>query len=556
MTREALERYKKRASDLDTERSSWIPVYRDISRYLLPRNGRYLASDTNSGTKRHNDIYDNTATRALRVLGAGLMGGATSPARPWFRLATTDPDLMEYAPVKSWLSSVTDMMRIVFNKSNTYTALHSLYEELGAFGTGCNLLLPDYDTVIHHYQETVGRYCIATNYKGEVDTVYREFQMTLGQLVQQFGKENLSKQLQDQLTDSKSLDKWHKVTHLIQPRKYERRDPSKKDSRNMRFESVYFESDSNEDKLLSESGFRRFIGLCPRWHATGGDIYGSSPGQEALGDIKELRHAQLRKSQGLDYIVKPPLQIPADMKETGIDLLPGGVNYVATVGNGVRPMFEVRPDINAQVADIQDIRMRIEDTFYKPLFMMLDNFDAGKMTATEVAERHQEKLQMVGPVIERLHNELLSPLIDITFDRMLAADILPPPPAEMEGMDLNVEFVSVLAQAQRAIGTTGIDRLLGTVGAMAQFDPKYLDKLKGDDVIDAYADYLGVDPDLIEANDKVAIVRQQRAEQQAQMQQLAAAQQMAATAKDATAAARTAQPDGDVGNMMQQFMGY
>jgi hypothetical protein len=544
---------KQRKADLFTERSSWMPSWQDISKHLLPRNGRFIVSDHNNGANRHNDIYDNTATRALRVQSAGLMGGATSPARPWFRLATSDPDLMEFGAVKLWLAHVTAMMRAVFNKSNTYASLHSIYEELGAFGTGVNILMPDYDNVIHNFPQTIGQYAIATSYRGEVDTLVREFEMTLGQAIGQFGLKNLSPALKARAEDGRNRDAWVGVTHMLYPRDPDSRDQRKKDGRNMALASVYYETNGSEGKVLRESGFRRFPALCPRWHVAGGDVYGNGPGQEALGDIKALKHAQLRKSQGLDYIVRPPLQIPAELKEAGVNLLPGGVNYVTAVGNGVRPMFEVRPDLQAQVADINDIRMRIDETFYKNLFMMLDQFDAGKMTATEVAERHQEKLQMVGPVIERLHNELLSPLIDITFDRMLQAGVLPAPPQELNGTELNVEFVSVLAQAQRAVGTSSMDRILGVIGSMAQYDPRYLDKLKGDDFIDAYSDMLGVDPDLIEANDKVAIVRQQRAQQQAQAQQLEQVTQMAAAAKDVGQAIA---PGSGLESAMQQFQGY
>jgi hypothetical protein len=183
------------------------------------------------------------------------------------------------------------------------------------------------------------------------------------------------------------------------------------------------------------------------------------------------------------------------------------------------------------LADIQDVRVRVKETFYEDLFMMIANDTRSNITAREIAERHEEKLIMLGPVLERLHNEMLSPLIDITFEKMIEAGIMPTPPQELQGVDLNVEFVSMLAQAQRAVGTGAVDRLLGTIGAMAQFKPEVVDKLDADQLVDKYSDMLGVDPDLILADDKVAIIRQQRAQQQAAMQQAAMATEMANTAK-------------------------
>ena len=272
---------------LRDERSSWMSHWQEISDNLLPRSGRFFAEDRNKGGKRHNKIYDNTGTRALRVLAAGMMAGMTSPARPWFRLTTSDPDLDESAAVKAWLAEVTRIMQMVFAKSNTYRALHSMYEELGAFGTASSIVLSNYDTVIHHYPLTAGEFAIATDAEGKVNTLYREFQMTVAQAVGQFGYKSCSGTVRN-LFDMGRMDQWISVAHAIEPRA--ERDTTKRDSRNMRWKSVYFEKAGNEDQLLSESGFRDFTALCPRWAATSGDVYGNSPAMEALGDIKQLQH--------------------------------------------------------------------------------------------------------------------------------------------------------------------------------------------------------------------------------------------------------------------------
>lgn len=517
------EKLLRRWGTLKNERSSWISHWQELSNHLLPRSGRFFTSDRNRGEKRHNNIYDNTGTRAVRILGAGMMSGATSPARPWFRLGTSDPDLNQFAPVKLWLSDVTRLMLMVFSKSNTYRALHSQYEELGVFGTGPSIILPNYKTVIHQHPLTAGEYALGTDYLGNVDTLYREFEVTVGQMVAEFGAKNCSLTVQN-LYDKGNLDAWIPIIHAIEPR--QDRDGTKKDAANMAFKSCYFEAGNNEDKFLRESGFKRFPGVAPRWQVSGGDIYGNSPGMEALGDVKQLQHEQLRKAQGIDYKTKPPLQAPTSAKGRETDLLPGGVTYIDTAapGAGLRTAFEVNLDLSHLLADIQDVRERIKGAFYADLFLMLANGVNTTMTATEVAERHEEKLLMLGPVLERLHNELLDPLIEITFDRMLEAGIVPPPPPELQGQDLSVEFVSMLAQAQRAIATNGIDRFVGNLGQIAAFKPDVLDKFNADEWADAYSDMLGVDPTLIVPDDQVAILRQQRAQAQ---QQAAMNEQMA-----------------------------
>jgi hypothetical protein len=542
-----------RWGQLKTERATWWAHWKEISDYLLPRSGRFFIQDRNRGNRRHNNIYDSTGTRALRVLAAGMMSGMTSPARPWFRLATADADLMKYDPVKLWLNDVSNLMHTIFQRSNTYRALHSMYEELGAFGTAASIVMPDFRNVIHHYPLTTGEYCIATNWKGEVTTLYREFQKTVHEVVSEFGIDKVSNTVKN-LYDRGSLDAWITIIHCIEPRTD--RDQTKSDNLNMEWKSIYFEVGAREGEVLREAGFNHFPALVPRWALSGGDIYGNSPGMEALGDIKQLQHEQLRKAQGIDYKTKPPLQVPTSMKNRDVETLPGGVSYVDMAGpnGGIKTAFEVNIDLSHLLADIQDVRQRIQGGFYADMFLMLANQSDARMTATEVAERHEEKLLMLGPVLERLQNELLDPLIEMTFDQILKAGIVPPPPKELQGHDINVELVSMLAQAQRAVGTNSIDRFVGNLGAVAQFKPEVLDKFDADKWADVYSDSLGLDPHILVPSDQVEALRQQRAQAQQQAQQAAMLNQGADTAQK-LAAARGSAPNAPT-DITRAFSGY
>lgn len=538
---------------LKSERATWWAHWQELSTYLLPRSGRFFVQDRNKGWRRHNSIYDNTATRALKVLGAGMMAGATSPARPWFRMMTGDPELGKYQPVRIWLEEVTRLMQMVFQKSNTYRALHTMYEELGAFGTAATILLPNYNNVIHNYSLTAGEYCVATDYQGQVCTLYREYERPVSEIVKEFGYKNCSTTIQN-MYDRGSLDQWVRLIHAIEPRAD--RDIKKMDNKNMPWASYHFEVGGKPDQFLRESGFKRFPGLVPRWAVAGGDIYGHSPGMECLGDIKQLQHEQLRKAQGIDFQSNPPLQVPTSLKNREVDRLPGGVTYFdpASPQAGVKSLFEVNLDLQHLLMDIQDVRGRINSSFYTDMFLMLSSGADQRMTATEVAERHEEKLLMLGPVLERLHNELLTPLIETTFSQMLEAGIVPPAPQEMQGQEINVEFISMLAQAQRAVGANTVDRFVGNLGAVAQFKPEALDKFDADAWVDAYSDMLGVDPTLIVANDQVAMVRQQRAQAQQQQSQMMQAEQQAKIQKD-LASAKTSEPSA-LTNVIDMFSGY
>lgn len=553
-------------SALDLERSSWLSHWLEINRVLLPRTGNFFGNQPNNGSRRNKDIIDDTATGALQTLQAGMQSGLTSPARPWLKLETADTELMNVKAVSAWCDQVTEKLRTIFSRSNTYRALHGMYGQLGAYGTAGSVLLPDFRDVIRFYPLTVGEYAISTNDRGEVDTLSRKFQMTVGQIVARFvargGTMDWSRvsTTVKNLWDQHNQDSWIPVWHLVQPRT--NRDVRKIDSRNMPFESLMIEAGGNEDRVLSESGYKQFPAIVMRWDVDGQDIYGSNcPGMRALGAIEQLQLEQLRKSQGIDYQTKPPLQVPVSLKQSGdADFLPGGVTYVDQVGtqNAVRSAFDVNLNLQHLLLDIQDVRGRINSAFYADLFLFLSNLSGmkGQMTAREVAEIHEEKLLMLGPVVENVEGELRA-MVDVAFDAAWEAGIFPPPPPELseQGADLNVEFIGMLSQAQRSVAMAGVDRLIGAVAsiAAAKQDPSVWDKIDTDRAVDKAATYLGVDPELVRGEDEVNALREQRAQAIAAQQQAEQAAQAAAVAKDLAAANMST--DNALTNVVRGFAG-
>lgn len=548
LKRRCLERWEA----LKSERTSWMTHWQEISEVLTPRTGRFLVSDNNKGDKRHRAILDNTGTRALRTLAGGMMAGMTSPARPWFRLTTLNPELDESYEVKDWLGRVTSLMQMVFAKSNIYQSLTMAYEELGAYGTAAVILYDDPDNVIHCMPLTIGEYAIATDGRGRVNTLYREFRMTVAQLVQEFGYASCSGATQ-QMFDKRQYDEWVTVVNAIEPR--DMRDPEKIDNKNMPYRSVYFEDCAEDKKILRESGFRTFPCLCGRWGVSGGDIYGTSPGMEALGDLHQLQQEQLRKSQAIDYQSNPPVLVPADLKDDESAIVPGGTVFVDSVSQAqmVRSAYDVPLRLDFLLQDIQDVRARINEAFYKDIFMMLTEQGGDRMTATEVAERHEEKMLMLGPVLDRLNSEMLDPLITLVFERLQANGMLPPLPEELQGVELNVDFISILAQSQKAVTTNAIDRFVNSLNAVAGMKQEVLDKFNADRWADTYADSLGIDAQLIVPDKEVAKLREARAQAQAQQAQLEQAQQAASTMKDVAQAQIDSMQPQDINNL---FAGY
>ncbi len=526
----------RRLSQLKNERDKgWLPLWRDISDHIAPDMGRWNTSDVNDGKRRDQLIINSTGRSALKVLASGMFSGMTSPSRPWFKLATPDAALMEFGPVKSWLHQAELAMQDVFARSNLYNVLPTLYAEQGAFGIGAIACMPDDDEFIRFYNFTAGSYMAATSARQQVDTLYREFKMTARQMEQQFGKPALSSTVQTLL--STNPDAWVDVCHAVEPN--DNRIATRDDSRNMPIRSVYWEKGGDQDKMLRESGFKSSPIMVPRWDVNGENVYGSGPGSVALGDTKALQLMEKRKAQMLEKGVNPPMGAPGSLRGQRASILPGDITYIDqnAIGQGFAPLYQIDASwYGALRAEIMAHEERIKSAYFVDLFLMISSMDDVR-TATEIAARKEEKMLMLGPVLERMNDELLDPLIDRVFSLMMEQSaprwagllpgnpMLPPPPKELAGMDLNVEYVSILAQAQKALGVSGIERAIGFAGNLAGIQPDIIDKIDFDQAVDEYTAMLGVPPTIVRSDEDVAQMRQARAQAQ---QQQAAMEQMSA----------------------------
>jgi hypothetical protein len=531
--------YNKRLEAMKSERSSFIDLYRELSDYHLAHRGRFLVSDRNKGHKRNTSQINNSSRLASRTLASGMMAGITSPARPWFRLSSGDKNLDDAAAVKEWLHAVQMIMYRVFSSSNIYNVLHQMYAELGGFGTSVMGIYQDFDDVIWAKHYTVGSYMIGADGKNVIDSFYREYQVTVGQIVKQFGIDNASQKVTHMWNNGNS-EAWIDIVHIIEPN--DTRDNARVDAKNKKYRSVYYEKSkgNGEEKFLRESGFDTFPIMSPRWDIAGEDIYATDcPGIIALGDTKSLQLAERRKYQAIDKMVSPPLQGDSALKNqmTGATPSPNEIIWHSGGQNaGLTSIYgNYKPEISVIITEIQNVEARISTTFYEDLFLMLAKTDRRQITAREVAEKHEEKLLMLGPVLERLHDELLDPLIDRTFDILQGAGVLPVPPPELQNKELSVEYVSILAQAQRLVNTGAIDRIVEFTAAATQMWPSARHKINANQSIDLYAEALGVDPAIVVSDvdaQAAADAEAAAAQQQMQADQAAQAASIAKTASE------------------------
>lgn len=536
----------KRLAGLKSERTSFDGEWKSLARFIAPRRGRFETSDRNRGGNRYGSIINSAASFALRTAQAGLLSGVASPSRPWFILQTDDPALREFYPVRVWLNQVERLIRDILNAGNFYSMAPTLFGELLLFGTGAMSHVNDFDDVARFYTHTTGSYWIGQDDRQEVNTFAREYEMTVMQIFEKFGNRgggadnsHISPTVRS-LYDRGNYDSWRKIAHMVEPN--EDYLPSGRFSKNFAFKSCYFEvgmSDA-DNRFLETGGHRMFPVYIPRWGTAGEDIYGTDcPGMMALGDVKQLQDEEKEKAKAIQKMVSPPLQGPPQLKNVPVNGMAGGsVIYDAGTGKHyLRPIHEVDPRLGELRQDMDSVERRIHQAFYVDLFLAITNMEGIQpRNEFELAQRNQERLLQLGPVLERLHGEFLSKVIDRIFDQCVRADILPKPiPNELLGEDLKIQFVSTLAMAQRAVATGAINQIFSFAAGLAKSGwPEAIAKLDGMQAVDEFATATGSIPTLLVPDDvaQQKIAAEQQAKQMAQ--NLEAAKVMSEAARNAS----------------------
>jgi hypothetical protein len=533
----------KRANAIKAEGQTWEATWKELSTYLYPTKGFFGQVAPNQGSKiDHKTLIDEEATLDIDTFAAGMMSGFTSPTRPWFRLYLDDDVLMEITDVKLWLEDVQSKMRDIFQKSNTYSALTAMYTELAIFGTACAFVEEDFYTVIRLHNYTAGEYYLSRDAKGRLSGFYHRFWMTTGQMVKEFGLDNVSPQVQNEY-QTNSPDTWHIVNHLVEEN--DSRIPFLKDYANMAYRSAYWEDGSIENSYLRIGGFEEWPVLGPRWETTtNADSYGKGPGWKVLGAVKELQKKVKNLLIALDKKTNPPLQKDASVIGD-VNTMPGGITtFSSQLPNaGVRETYQVNLDINALELSIDKTRQKIKKFFFADLFlMMIESERSGApITATEIAERQSERISKVGPILELWQgDEFIKALIDRTFAIGMRNGIFPPPPQEIQGMDVKIQYTSVLAQAQKMIDIQAIDIWVAGIMQEAGINSSSLDIINFDEKNRKKAEMLGVPPSLLNSIEQIAAMRKQKAQMIAQAQQQQSMMNIAEAAKKGASAMKDA----------------
>ena len=551
---------------LRSERSEFEAEWRDISDFLLPGRGVYqMYSKPRKKKLTSKNVVNTTAKEALKVLTSGLQGGLTSPSRPWLELGWQDQRLKNFGPLKDWLYECQRILEYHLQQSNFYPVVHSFYTEYAGFGTGSVYVGSDSDVSAFRFELlTAGEYAFATNAQGRADKFYRVIFMTPRQMYDRFGAKKVSRSVKD-LVEKQSgsqESKFLAVLECVVPI----------ETKGMPFTQIFWEmgganqsfsdaalmsrvGDGNEP--LGAFGFHEFPYPVARWDLIGSDIYGMGPGSEALPEIKRLQQMEKAFLMATHKDINPPLNAPSYMRGK-LQTLPGSFNYYRNPGEKIESIYNLQFNYQGVSMAIERVENRIRELFFNDIFLTsARDPNASPMKAAEVHVKEGEKMLRLGPVIERLQNEFIEPIIERCFNILLRAGEFPELSDELAEMagDYEINLVSPLAQAQKLVASKSIEMAMAFAAQSAQIDPQILDKFNIDASVEEYVDAHGAPRTILRSQEEVEQIRQNRAQQQAQEQQkqeqLIAGQ---AALQGAQVDAQTAKTRAEAGQIMSESL--
>ena len=529
---------------------------KEVADFVYPNAKRFISGNDTHDRDAMKRVLFNEGKKSLDTLASGMLSGTCSPSRQWFKLGASKFQTTGDNGFVLALQKLEQAVYLELARSNFYRSMHQVFKFQGAFGTACALIDDlndvDNDPALNLILMPFGSYALRVDYLNRVDGLYRKFKMRVSDIVATFGDKNLPEQVQKAVDDKKPNAEFT-VIHILEKTPSEKLVEGKQIIKKM-FSSYYF-LEGEKDKFLRIAGFDRFPAIAPRWEVIGDDAYGECPATLSLGDLREAQKLKVMMLEGTERMVNPPILLPTTMKDQTYKLVPRGVLFFEpsmVAGSSqaqAQNAMNVQFDYSGVMGEYQDCIQRIRGAFYTDLFLMLDNFDKTQMTATEVAERKSEKMLMLGSVLERQTDEALRPIIENVVERILTKlqSRYPEVVSAFEpyiDSEYDIEFVSILAQAQKASGSANLERgtqyLLGLAGVNedARLAIKPLNMMRH------YVDMNSMPADVLASDAEFNNMKKQIAEQQAQAMQ---AQVMAQQAQAVTNTAQAVNAVSDLG---------
>lgn len=528
---------ESRLGMLRTWRYSWWAYWSVLAEFFIPRRYKWLvvANRMNRGAPINNAIIDSTGLLAVNICASGLWTGLTNPARPWFKFAPAFESGPLDADAQAWLEETEARVYQTLAGSNFYSTMAQAFQDITVFGTAPVIIYEDAETVIRCYLPCAGEYYLGASPRFAVDTLYREFTLTVAQIVGMFTLENCPAAVRTLWeTGGASLENEFIVAHAIEPNfALSGRGKSSKNKISVvpgrfPYREVYWLRGQKTEKPLSVRGFMRKPFFAARWSTVSNDAYGRSPCMDALGDNKQLQVETFRKGEFINKGVRPPMLANPALKNEPSSILPGMITYVDTQnGGGFKPAFEVDPQwLVALEKDLAGVANRIDRALFVDVFMAISRMQGVQpRNELELTKRDLERLQVLGPFVSLFKEEFAEPAIMNVVDILEQRRQLRPRPQSLQGVPIKIEFVSIMRLAQRSAESVAMKDIFVTAGqlsaaAKAAGVPDPIRGMNLDDALMRYAELNGFPLSLFFSKEELQAHDQARQQAKAQQEVL------------------------------------
>src|SRR3990167_621959 len=447
---------KPRADELIQQYEQELSKRRNFESYWQTLHDYFYleSADVNKSYTMGNELdpsmlWDSTTLESSDVFASGFMNYLTPPTSKWARLRHRDPELSSNEAVGSFLEDVMSEVNYALNRSNFYDQMFPAYKSSGVYGTALLFEEEDIEDDIRFYNMPLKQVAVVEDARGRICKFYIEFEYTADQAAGRWGKDALSAEMQQEMTEGKSHLTKHKFLLFISERYA--REIQKDDKRNLPIEAVWI--DIKGRKIIEESGYHEFPAFCHRFDRRPFIPWGFSPAMKALPFARLLNAIAKTNLRSMMKHTDPPIAVPNNAFIAPFNMNPRAINVYnkgQSMSDG-RDIFSFGNFGDPQVGltAMEYYSGRVKTLMYQDVFLAFSNITKD-MNNPEIMERINEKMTMLGPAVGRYLDEVISPIIQRTISILHRRGRLPDPPVELL-MDpgYEIDFVGVLAQAQR-----------------------------------------------------------------------------------------------------------
>lgn len=519
----------KRQETLKATRAKEEPVWRELAKILRPDDSDFNAT-TERSRRDEGDVFDATPLYALDDFVGGLYSQLVNPANRWFELGVDDDALAKWKPVAQWLHAATNLVyaSLAPAASSFYARAPAWFANIGAFGWGA---LYQEEWVGRNYiidrAIPIGETYLATDAAGNVNQVNREFSLTGDQIKGFYGDKYQCKD-----------DARYVIVHAT----FENRDyrPDKIAVDNFPFLSITTSPEVKD--LFVKRGYFELPYHVPMWSERSKSPYPTGPGHNQKADAQTLQEMMRTNMVAAQFAAEPPILMTDEAALSAADIEPNAVlkGGMSKQGKRLVEVLERRQQMPLALNEIEQKRNACRTAFR---FTMLQVAGRPQMTASEFLGWQEEGLKFMAPNLARIQTGGLSPFIARRFRILERAGQVPPPPPEVNGRRLTINYVSPLAKLMTLSRGRGVLQFQQAIEQMAVTDPAARDWFNADAAAPIVRDAFTEVPDVIRDPREVAELRKIRAEQaqrQAGLEQTGQAVEIAAEASHAVQAATLA----------------